>query len=184
MTRSFKIPGESLVSVKGGAGTSLAGGSQLTLATDQIQVSITPKHEDVVVNAWGRVPPDVQMMLAEAMVTINGIHTDMAVVQTLLQLALAAPAEGQLPHAGTLMGGGFARYAAGWNYVSLNISSPIANLPWCFLNCYLADNVGFPLGVEAQVQQLRFRCIPYTVDPWNGGAGASGSVLWTHVLNS
>ena len=102
------------------------------------------------------------------------------------RLALGgATAFGRLPRAGQLMGGGNARFGAGNNYVGLNLYSPVGGRPWRFYFTYMTGPAKvLPLGTRRTVAQVNWRCIPYSVDPWNGGLGTFGKILWDNTLDS
>lgn len=183
MVRDYQINGESMVSVKGPAGSAISSLTQLGLADSPIQISMNFVHEDIPVDAWGRrVPPETQFMLAECDVRMTLIHYDPGVLDECLRLSMAgAPSVGQLPRAGTRMGGGQPRFASGNNFIGLNILSPVAMKPWRFFFSYLAQTpMTYPLGTERSIVSLNWRVIPYTQDPWNDGSGAQGTTLWDY----
>lgn len=186
MSRSFYINGESLVYVKGAAGTNIASLSELALSDNPITVTVIPKHKDIIVDAWGEAPPEVQFKLAEVIVNIPMIHFDATVFEECVRLAMGgATNPGQMARAGTLMGGGVTRFAAGNKYISLNIVSPQASRPWRFLSAYLTQPIGqWPLGTEKSVVQTQWRVIPYTTDPYGAGVGAQNYTLWDRNLDS
>jgi hypothetical protein len=186
MSRSFTVPGECLIQVKGPSGSAIAGITQLALAEDQVRVTIVPKYRDIACDAWGagNVPPDVQTMLAEVQIQTNLVHFDQAVLSECQRLSMGGPgAEGQTARAGTLMGNGLPRFSEGNSYIGLNLSSPVQNFPWRFLYCYITSPQ-WPMGVEAAVVPVTWRCVPYTVDPWNNGLGATNYTLWDHALDT
>ena len=182
MPRDYLINGESLVRVRGNTSSSISSLSELGLATDAIQVRPVFKHKDIDVDAWGEAPPEIQFMLAEVIITMNLIHFDNVVLRECLRLSMGgASTEGTLSRAGARMGGGVARFAAGYNFIGLNIASPVGATPWRFLHSYLsATPVIYPLGTEKSIAQCTWRAIPYLADPWNDGSGASGVILWDH----
>lgn len=197
MSRSFQIPGECMVLVKGNVNSSIASLSQLGLSEDSVNVSYSYKFTDIKVNAWGNgsVPPEEQCFLAEVTVSMGLVHFDPVVLAECVRLGLAgAPVEGQMPRTGALMGNGAARFAAGNNYIGLNLTSPVANLPYRFWYARLAnDPFKAPMGTERQVVSLNWRIIAYSNDPWGGGTaqpntvagtGSLGAVLWDHVLDN
>ncbi len=190
MTRQFEISGESLVSVKGATGTLIASLTEWGLPQTEIHVTPHFKHEEIHVDAWGDAPVDIQFMLAEVIIRMDLIHVDPAIMFELIRLSMAGGSgvvgqDGGLPHAGTRLGGANARYSTGWNYFSMNIQAPQNNIPWNFPNCFLAEPpIDFPLGTKKSVFPVVIRCIPYTIDPWNGGAGASLTQIWSHVLDT
>jgi len=190
MARSFFINGETMVSVKGNINTTISSSTQLGLADGPITVTPDFRHRDINVDAWGNteIPADVQVFLASVGVRITLIHFDRAVLDTVLAESLGGMngAVGQMPRAGTLMGGnGLARFAAGNHYIGLNLSSPVGNKPWRFFYSYLTGPpVEFPLGTEKSVAVVNFRVIPYAADPWGGGTGALGALLWDYNSDS
>ncbi len=176
--RDFFINGESMVSVKGPSGSLIASITQLGLSDGQIPVNFENAFDDLNVNAWGKQPVDVQSMTL--------IHFDPAVLNECYRLSQAgAAAAGVLNRAGTRMGGGFARFAPGNNYIGLNILSPVEAAPYRFYFAYLTTNpLDFPLGTEKSVVTLNWRCIPYTQDPWQNGFGAQGTVWFDRLTDS
>lgn len=201
MARDFHINGESMVFVKGAAGTLIASLTQLGLADSPIVVTPRSHYADINVDAWGgrEVPVDVQYKLSDITVQINLIHYDREVLRTCLQLSMGGGLipggiDGALGRTGTRLGGGVGRFAAGNSYIGLNIASPVDGLPWRFYYAYLADNPAtYPLGAEKSVVQTVWRVVPYTNDPWGGGTaqpntvagtGSAGAVLFDHVLDT
>ncbi len=190
MSRDFFINGETLVLVKGRSDSAIGTLTELGLSSDPIRVSPVFKHKDILVDAWGEVPADVQFMLAEATVTMNLIHIDRGVLNTVIQESMAgAPAIGSLARAGQRMGNNQPRFgpggANGNHYIGLNLSSPVGNLPWCFYYAYLSSPpVQIPLGTEKSVFACQWRVVPYVQDPYGNGQGAYGAVLWSHVLDT
>lgn len=186
MARDFHINGESLVLVKSRSDSALGSLQELGLASDKITCSPRFKHRDINVDAWGEAPADVQFMLAEVGISMTLIHYDRTILEACIALSTGSnTSEGVLPRAGTRLGGGVARFAAGNNYIGLNISSPVEGRPWRFYFCYLADTpFSYPLGTEKSMVTLNWRAIPYTTDPYQGGVGAQGQVLWDHELDS
>ena len=186
MARDFQINGECLVRVKSRSDSNIGSLSELGLAQDPITVSMEFSHRDIKVDAWGAPPPEIQFMLGTVSVSMNLIHLDRDVLDTCIRLSMGgAAAVGQLPRAGARMGGNVARFAVGNNFIGLNLSSPVQNKPWRFYYAYLANPpMSVPLGTEKSVYNLQWRVVPYTTDPWQGGSGASGQVLWDYVSDS
>lgn len=200
MARDFFIGGESLVLVKGRTDSAIANLTELGLATDQIRCTPNFRHRELVVNAWGEAPPDVQWMLSSVDITMNLIHVDRSVIDTCLLLSMGGDpvlgTVGRMGRAGQRLGNNLPRfspataspgtgYAAGNNLIGVNITQPVGGHPWCFLMCYLKEMpVEFTLGVEAEVFPLSWRCIPFTQDPYQGGLGAYNWPLWQHVLDT
>ncbi len=190
MARDLHINGESLVRVKGASDSAIASLSQLGLAEGPIVVTLQLNHSDVNVDAWGGLegpPVDVQWMLAEAAVTMDLIHYDRDVLETCLALSMggaSAATTGQMARAGTRMGKGVARFAAGINLIGLNIASPQEGKPWRFYHAYIASGYEYQLSVKRTAARLTWRVIPYTADPWNAGLGASNYQLWDHTADA
>lgn len=184
MGRAFYIEGECMVLVKGPSNSTIGTLSQLGLTSDPIEVVQDYRHLPIDVNAYGQVPPEIQAMGMMARVTMNLVHFDPTVLATCVQLAQQAPAEGQLGHAGALMGNGLARFAVGNNYVGLNLQSAIGAQPWRFLYTLLIGQpLSWPLGAERSIVRVSFQAVPYSQDPWNGGTGSYGVTLWDHTLD-
>ena len=182
--RNLFIHGEALVYVKSGADApgDLSAKSELGLSVDPIQVSLNFNFEQVVANAWGRAPFEVQWMGAIAQVSMNLVHFDRTLLDACLQQSMGGGgAIGQVGRAGARMGNNAARFAAGYKFIGLNIFSPVAGKHWRFYHTYLSETpMQFPLGVERSVVQLNWTAVPYTTDPWGGGTGANNAVLWDH----
>jgi len=191
MSRDLFVNGETMVYVKGRADSGIGAIQQLGLAEGPIKVSLDFKHKDVNLDAWGgEVPAEVQFMLASASVSMSLIHFDRSILDVCLMESMAgAPAIGQLRRAGSRMGNNLPRFAGGGelgnHYIGLNLSSPIGNKPWRFFYSYMTGPpIDFPLGTEKSVVGVNWRVIPYIQDPWNGGLGADGAILWDHILDS
>lgn len=196
MSRDFYIPGPCMVYVKGRSTSAISTLSELGLTEDQIQVSPTIKHMDVMVNAWGgkEIPAEQQTFLADVNVVMRLVHFDTAVLQECIRLSMGGPNQaGAVAMAGTRMGAGAMRFAPLNNYIGLNITSPVVNDPWRFYYAYIVGAPSFPLGTERQVATINWRVIPYTNDPWGGGTanpgtaagtGAQNALLWDRTLDT
>jgi len=188
MGRDFVIQGESLVNVKANPNTLMPSSTQLGLAYDAIRVRPIVHHEDCTVDAWGSAPADVQWMLAEAHVTMNLTHVDPAILQECVRLSMGGATGttagfGSFARAGTRLGNNQPRFAVGNNYIGLNITAPIDNLPWRFFFAYLMDPpFEWPLGTRRSIISLNWRVVPFTQDPAGivGGVitGATNYQLW------
>ena len=198
MGRDFFIPGEAMVTVKGNAATLIASTQQLGLAEKQIQIAPSWRHEDLIVDAWGMKPVDVQWMMSDVRITMDLIHFDSVVLSACITEAMGGIllTEGQVNRAGQRMGNNLPQYSTsaipsqGNHYISLNILTPAIGeaLNWWFPYCYLSEPpFTFPLGTEKSVVRLNWRAIIYTTDPWGGGlaqpattpgTGSAGAVLW------
>lgn len=170
MARTFFINGPALVKVDG---------AELGLSDSPIQVTVNPKHLDIVVNAFGTegggIPPEIQQMLADVTISMSLVHIDRGVLDTAIRKSMGGGSSaGTLAKAGTLMG-------ANSNYMVLGIASPDGAKPWRFPTAYLAGSMSIPLGVERSIHRLDWRAVPFISDPWNGGVGAQGVVLWDYA---
>ena len=186
MSRDYHINGETLVQVKGRTDSAIGSLSELGLADSPVVVSPTFFHSDINVDAWGDAAAEVQVMLAEIRVTMSLIHFDRTVLEECVRLSQGYPsAEGRLARAGTRLGGNNARFAAGNNFVGLNLTSPIEGRPWRFYFAYLINPpFSWPVGTEKSSVSVTWRVIPYTQDPWQGGLGAGNQILYDHVLDT
>ena len=190
MSRSYYVEGEAMVLVKGRSDSTIGTLSQLGLCSDSIRIQLDYKHLAIDVDAYGQVPPENQAMGMMARIDMTLVHFDYTVLAACVQEATGgAPAEGQLAHAGALMGNGLARFApggaAGNHYIGLYIQSAIGQQPWRFYYTYLANNpLTWPLGAERSLVRLTWLAVPYSADPWNGGAGSYGVVLYDHQLDT
>jgi hypothetical protein len=200
MARDFEIQGESLVYVKGNTASAIPIMTQLALSPDAIRVSPVVHHEDCNVDAWGRAPADVQWMLAEARISMTVVHFDPAVLQECVRLSMGGAVGttlgfGSMARAGTRLGNNAPRFGQNLttgaynNYIGLNISAPINNLPWRFFYAYLMDPpFDWPLGTRRSITTLNWRVVPYTQDPANiiNGiiTGAQNYQLWDRTLDS
>ncbi len=168
--------------------------TQLGLCVDDIRVTPTFKHKGMTVDAWGEVDVDVQWMMAEVAITMNLIHFDQLVLDACVAESMGgAPDVGAAGRAGTRLGGGLARFAAGNHLIGLNIEAPVSGRPWRFYYAYLAQSpTTYPLGVEKSIVAVHWRAIPYTNDPWGGGSaqpatvagtGSEGAYIWDRQLD-
>lgn len=188
MARSFYINGESMVNIQGPSDSPVIPvQTQFGLAADAIRVTIIKHSKKLIVDAYGQDNPvDEQVFGAEAIIDINFIHFDAAILAECIRLMLpGAVTEGLLGRAGRPRGGpisGLSALGTGTHFVALNITSPVMGLPYTFPYCYLDEQpVTIPLGTEKSIVQTRFRAIAYTVDPWGGSVGSLGSTLYTRT---
>lgn len=230
MPRDIQINGECLVSVKGGA--HLSGGplgvlTELGLSDADVRVIPRSFHRDQAVAGFGpNVPPEVTWLLSEVYVRMTLIHYDKDALQVCLAESMGGAditlspipgltfGDGQLVGAGQPLGRYRPHLASGCHYVSLNLASPVEQLPWRFPTAYLADTpVEYALGTKAQRVQLNWRVIPYVTPPRLSGSRpffpnaavaarwpaltpvqasfvneaellCSGAVLWDHTLDT
>lgn len=179
-----------MVAVKGNVNSAIAGISLFGLTDKAGIIKITPgiRHSEIAVDAWGggEIPAEIQCMLSDVMISMTLVHFDRSVLDAVVLAAMASPgAIGTMPRTGARLGNNAARFAAGWNYVELDIFSPVGQIPWRFYNTFLHGTpMVMPLGTEKSLVDLNFRAIPYTTDPWGNGLGSLGAVLWDHVLST
>jgi len=185
MSRSIVVHGEALIYVKGPAGSSIAALSELGLADNDINITITPLHRDVIVNAWGEAPADVQRKIAFITATFNLIQYDPDILEECARLSLGGAAFGQTGRAGALMGNGLARFAAGNNFIGFNIAAQQSSRPWRFLFSYMKSPIGpFIHGTNPGTIACQFVGVPYIADPWNGGAGALNNPFFDRTADT
>lgn len=189
MARDYQINGEVMVFVKSNPASTIGTLTQLGLSDSSISWAPVFKHMDIAVDAWGGdngPPPEVQCFLQEVNISMTLVHFDRAVLEECMRLSVGGGAvEGSLPRAGSRMGNNAARFAAGNNYIGLNLSGPVSNRPMRFYFAYLTGQpVTYPIGTRRSVVSMNWRAIPYTQDPWNSGAGALGTVIYDHVLDT
>lgn len=212
MSRDFYLNGPSLVKVKGGAhlGTTLNVGklTELGLSSEGIEIDLSFHHRKLIPDDYGPiVPAELMTDLAEARIRMTLIHFDYNVLDICLGESLGGDrgiyAGGQLPPAGTIMGGGGPIFSSGNHFISLNILSEykpqtlLLGIPWRFPACYLSQPpVHFPLGTKCSAVGLTWTAFPYS--PFGGttigtsGSSStltgeilsSGAVLWTRTLDT
>lgn len=182
MARDYFVNAETMVSVKGNVNSSIAAVQQLGLSDTQVRITLNLHHLPIHVNAFLDVPPEYQFSLGEAMITTSLVNFDRAYLDECWRLSMGAPTTvGTMPRAGTRMGGGVARFAAGWNFISLNFSSPVGGKPINFLNTFMTGPASeFPLGNERSVVVCQWKATLYQADPWGGGTGAKDAILWQY----
>jgi hypothetical protein len=198
-----------MVSVKARPDSPIPVLTQLGLSDQQITVRFDLNHDELPVNAWGKTPADIQVMLGGATISIPLIHFDDLVLAACFQLSCGAPVGGQfgrLARAGQRLGNNLPRFAPvgtpdnngvmqpGNNYIGLNIISPVEGIPYRFWYAYMTGPpLVLPLGSEKSVAQTQWRAIPYTQDPFGGslsqpftvaGTGAQNAVLFDNILDS
>jgi hypothetical protein len=209
VTRDFKINGETLCLVKGNPSSLIGTLSELGLSADPIRVRFDANHTDLKVNAWGDAPPEVQVMLGAATITMGLVHFDQAVLEACITESLGGGGLtfGQVARAGTRLGNNCARFApngtinpatglatTGNHYIGLNLTSPVLRLPYRFWYAYMTGPVfEYTLGAEATVAGVQFRAIPYVQDPYGGspsqpltvyGTGAQNAIIWDRTLDT
>jgi hypothetical protein len=186
MARTIYVNGEAMVYVKGMAGSAIANLSELGLSDDQIPMRFNPIYDDVIVNAHGRVGTDMQVFLEDCMITMTLVHYDPVILTECYRLSKGAPnAAGNVARAGTLLGKGLARFAAGNNFIGLNIASPVGGIPYRFFFAYMVGPaMAIPVGNNRSIVTVNWRAIPYLADPWNGGAGALNTPIFDNTLDT
>ncbi len=189
MPRDFVINGPALVRVKSNSGSAIPVATDLGLSPDPIQFSVNYRHTDLSVDAYGGqngIPPDVQWMGGDITLPMTLVHFDPVVLAECMRLSMCGSAgDGIMREAGRRMGNNTARFGVGNNYISVSITSPDLGYPWRFLTCYLNGTpMMFPVGVERTGVILSWRAIPYAIDPYGGGTGSEGVVLYDHNLDN
>lgn len=186
MARQIYVNGEAMVYVKGMAGSLIANLSELGLSDSQITMQFRPIFDDVIVNAHGRVGTDIQVFLEDCAITMSLVNFDPVILNECYRLSKGGPnAAGNVARAGTLLGNGLARFAAGNKFIGLNIASPVGSIPYCFYFAYMTGPAFvYPVGNERTICTINWRAIPYLADPWNGGAGATNTPLFGNVLDT
>lgn len=190
MSRDYFINGECMVYVKGNSSSSISTLTELGLSMDQVQIKPNFRHKPIKVDNWWECEPEVQVQMQNVMISMTLVHFDPAVLDVVIQESMGGvAAPGVMPRAGTRLGNGLARFAVGGgkanHFIGLNLTSPVASKPWRFYHCYLADSpYNYPIGVERSPVTLNFKAIPYAPDPWNGGSGLAGVVIYDHTLDS
>ncbi len=182
------------------SGFAIAVRTDLGLAVDKITVTPRWKHEGIKVDDFGPdIPPELMWNLADCNIRMRLIHYDQAALQICLAESMGGsvfgffapgrpapainqgPIDGLMAGAGSMMGNNLPVLSSGNHYISLNILSPVLNVPWTFPTAYLdAQPVVIPLGTEASIVDLSWRAIPYAyhhqlTSLQGGGGGSSGS---------
>jgi hypothetical protein len=170
MARDYQINGQCLATV--------SNGSELGLTEAPVSMSFNFTHDEIQVNAWGgRIPPALQFMLSSVDIRLSLIHFDRAVLEEAMRISMgSAPAIGQMPTAGQVM-------KQPSDFVQLTLTSPVLGVPWNFPATYIVGTpVEWPIGAEKSVIQVSFRALPIPAggDPYQGGVGSKGTVVWTH----
>lgn len=166
-------------------GPGLAGGAQLGLSSEPIEVRLTIHSEPLIVDAYGKNNPvDEQVFGGEATMIMSLIHFDPVILAECVRLSFSgATAEGLLGTAGQRRGGAISLGSAGNNLMCLSITSPVGNfLPYTFHAAYLKEEpYRYPIGAEKSVVVLIWKALAYSIDPWNAGAGSLGVPLYSRV---
>jgi len=184
------VNGETMVYVKGNVASAIPSLSELGLSESPIVITPTFKHKPIVLDAWGsEVPAEIQFKLSYVTVSMNLIHFDRTVLSAVIMESMGgALTEGTLTRAGTRLGNNAARFALNNHFIGLNLSSPVAGIPYRFLSAFLTDPLQLPpMGTEKSITPLTFQCIAYQPDPYNsagGGTGAYGAVIFDHTLDT
>ena len=197
MGRDFQTNGETMVYVKGHAGSLIPTLTEFGLSDGPVTWSQDSRFLDIAVDAWGQeIPPEVQYLLGAVNISMTLVHYDEDVLDEVQRLSMAGgggvgTAVGLLPRAGARMGNNLPRFGfdavtgLGNNFIGLNLASPVDLKPYRFFYAYLIPPaVEKPLGTHRSLTRLNWRAIPYTVDPWNAGLGAFGQGLWDNILDS
>lgn len=196
MARDYRIAGETLVIVKGGAhlvsgsvGRGIADGRELGLSADAIQLSPRFIHQDIKVDDFGpQIPADVMWNLADITIRMNLVHYDREVLDVVARESCGGGRGlwGVLAPTGTIMGGNKFIFSSGWHYMSLNLRTN-DDFSWRFRAAYLSvPPIEIPLSTRRSVTQLTWRAIPYR-EPTSlfnpGEIVSSGVVLFDHTID-
>ncbi len=196
MTRSFIVPGETLIAVRGGAhmsGGPIGDVSELGLAVEEVRVIPQFSLKDIRVDDFGPdVPAEVMWMLASVRIQATLIHFDSEVLDTMLDETMGGPGFNVvaqdliirrnriLAPGGLLLGGRKPMYASGNHFFSVTLNNTFygSGNPWRFRKCHLMETpVIFPVGTNAQACEINIRAIPYwspvTVSVAGSGEGQS-----------
>ena len=188
MPRNWQINVESLVQVKGATDTAIANLTELGLAVEDITVSPHLEHDDMLLDASGRAPSDVQFFMGWCDINMTLGHFDPDVLETCINLSAAQiGAFGSIARAGTRLGNNVARFVAGYRFVGLNITSPVEARPWRFGHTYLTGTpvMVMPLGTKRSLVQLNWRAIAYQPDPYAIVSSATGTVaIWDRTADT
>lgn len=183
MARDFFINGPCLVRVKGNVNSGFSSLTELGLSEGDVTVTPNTRHRDINVNAWGpEIPADLQFFLADLHVSMVLVHFDRTVLDLVYNESVGGPsAIGQMGRAGQRMGANSLRFAPNNHYIGLNLTSPDGGVPWRFFFAYMTGPpFSMPLGTERSLVPVSFRVIPYTLDPYNNGLGATNYPLWDY----
>ena len=221
MARSFVINGETMVKVKGGAHLlrpPLAGVvgelTELGLSSESIRVTPTYYQAYVPTADFGpNAPAEVMWNMAHVDIGMVLVHydrlaSDICMAESMGGQVNALPA-GVMQPAGQMLGRGLQPLASGCHYLSLNLLSPVLDVPWRFPTAYLtAPPQEIPLGTSRTMLALNWRAVCYVPPILSGhhsltGGGvslsgssslsgnprgvevtSSGRVLWDHTLET
>jgi hypothetical protein len=172
--------GEVLVLVKGAAGSAIAGVQQLGYCESSPTWNPVYENLDVIINAYGQTPAEVQTMGKTATLSIPLVYFDPAILDALCSESSAgAGSPGANSYAGKRMGGGGALYSSTCHFFSVCFTSPVAGKPFTFLACHLVGQpINFPVGAERSVVQVNLRAISYSPTP----TSLAGVVCWNNSL--
>lgn len=193
MSRDYYVAGESMVYAKGPAGSLIATSQELGLADRPIRISLLGNHKDLNVDAWADMPTDVQWKLGEVRISMNLTYVDRDILKTCIQCAWGgATTYGTQNRAGVRLGNNLPRFNAGNYLIELNIAAPQGGMPWRFYTAYLqSPQLDTEVGTDRSPFNLQWRAFAYPGangsnpgDPWQGGLGAAGSIIFDHTLTT
>ena len=186
MARDYYVNGPTLVQVKGKTGSSIATLQELGTCESPIRISLQLYNLDIRVNAFGDIPPEVQFMGGIATISMSLVNFDKAILDECLRLSMGgATTIGTMPTTGARMRGTGARFASDYNFIGLNMTSPVEGKPYRFLNSQLFGSpFEHPLGAERSVTAISWRALALAIDPYGAGSGFGGTVLFDNVLDS
>lgn len=169
--------GEVLVTVKGAGGSALASVQQLGYCESAPSWNPSWQGLDVIVNAFGQGPAEVQQMALMATLSLPLVYFDAAVLDAMISESTGGAGAGANSYAGKRLGGGQPLYSAGCHFFSIGLSSPVAAKPYTFLACHLTGQpISFPVGAERSIVQVNLRAISYNPTP----TSLAGVVCWNN----
>ena len=199
MGRNLVINGEAMTWVKFGKHIGITNsvpgvsGSQvlfeLGLASEEIRVTPKYNHMDLPADDYGReTSPETLWMGAECNVQMTLVHYDPYVLDAIMNESMGGFELGEDPGVlapiGRPMGANVPMYSSGNHYMSLNILSPVQDMPYRFRTGYLTGPpVEIPLGTSRTLAKLNWRFIPYARPNASGEVYSSGVVLWDRELD-
>lgn len=153
MAKAQHVNGPALISI--GAGGTGGGLTELGLSEDGVDLEFELFFDDVIADSGGpHVPVDVQDFGKLAMISAKLVVYDSTVLEGLITLAAAAPA--QEPEPGKLL-------LANGKLNRVVIASPDEANPWRFFYCHLVSPLALPkIGSRRTMPTCRFRALPGT----------------------
>jgi len=153
VTRAFNLPGETLISVRGGAhasGSALGTLSELGLAKEGIKVTPEFVHQDIPVMGMGGVPADLQWRLGTVDITCSLLHFDPNLMEQLIDESMAQGGfvyleEGQAVPEGVNQGNAI---GDGVTFGRAGMTAPAGSLLWGRKPMYASGNHFFSVHMK------------------------------------